>query len=88
MREAQTKITECDWIAISVHLCTDVVHAQSNLIRNYLKKASSHFGSIQTERGLNRLHLVVFCEIGCSVCQRFKFASAAVQSHEEEGNVL
>lgn len=41
------------------------------------RKARLHLRSIQTERGLCRLHLVVFCEIRCSVCQYFKFASAA-----------
>lgn len=41
-------------------LCTDVIHAESYQIRNYLKKARLHFRSIQTERGLNRFHLVVF----------------------------
>lgn len=47
----------------------NVVHtAESYLIRNYLKKARLHFRSIQTSRGLNRLHL------GCVLWNRMPCA--------------
>lgn len=53
----ETLTASCDWTAAEQQ------------IRNDLKEARLHFRSIQTSRRPNRLHLVVVCETGCSVCR-------------------